>query len=94
MQDIPDLVFESVCFFNIHPQNVCLLKVAIRTKCEICSELTIKTPRRQYSVFILNLKEFSHLVLVLQLQAFKRQLLPEKDHINNTISQNKIFYSI
>ena len=36
MQDIPDLVFESVCFFNIHPPNVCLLKVAIRTKCEIC----------------------------------------------------------
>ena len=94
MQDIPDLFFKSVCLLNIDQPKFACSKSAIRTKCEIFSELTIKTPRRHHSVFILNLKEFSHLVLVLRLQAFKRQLLPEKDHINNTTSQKKNFHFI
>ena len=39
-----------------------------RTRCEICSKLTIKTPqRRQWrhsGVFIVNFEHISHLVLV------------------------------
>ena len=39
-----------------------------RTRCEICSQLTIKTPERRqwrrYSVFIVNFDHISHLVLV------------------------------
>ena len=39
-----------------------------RTKCEICSKLTIKTPERRHlrrsGVFIVNFEHISHLVLV------------------------------
>ena len=37
-----------------------------RTRCEICSKLTIKTPERQRrsGVFIVNFEYMSHLVLV------------------------------
>ena len=49
-----------------------LLKVNIintRTRCEICSKLTIKTPERRSwrrsGVFIVNFEHISHLVLVL-----------------------------
>ena len=52
-------------------QPIYLLKVKnrnTRTRCEICSKLTIKTPeRRQWSrfgVFIVNFEHISHLVLV------------------------------
>ena len=42
-----------------------------RTRCQICSNLTIKTPeRRQWrcsGVFIVNFEHISHLVLVFQL---------------------------
>ena len=39
-----------------------------RTRCEICSKLTIKTPEQSYwlrsGVFIFNFEHISHLVLV------------------------------
>ena len=56
---------------KLQPAGIYMLKVNnknIRTRCEICSELTIKKPERcQWScsgVFILNFEQFSHLVLV------------------------------
>ena len=55
----------------IFPSGICLLKVNnrnTRTRCEICSKLTINTPeRRQWrrsGVFIVNFEHISHLVLV------------------------------
>ena len=51
------------------PSCICLLKVNSRTRCEICSKLTTKTPERRNwrgsVVFIVNLEYISHLVLVL-----------------------------
>ena len=54
--------------------DIYLLKVSnrnTRTKCEICSRLTIKTPERlcwrPSAVFIANFENISHLVLVLPL---------------------------
>ena len=56
------------------PAGIYLLKVNngnTRTRCEICSKLTIKTPeRRQWrrsGVFIVNFEHISHFVLVLLL---------------------------
>ena len=55
----------------VNPVGIFLLKVSnrnTRTRCEICSKLTIKTPeRRQWrrsNVFIVNFKYISQLVLV------------------------------
>ena len=56
------------------PAGIYLLKVNNRntkTRCEICSKLTIKTPERSHwrrsSVFIVNFEHISHLALVLLL---------------------------
>ena len=42
-----------------------------RTRCEICSKLTTKTPERRHwchsGIFIVNFEHISHLVLVLPL---------------------------
>ena len=47
-----------------------------RTRCEICSKLTIKTPEqrqwRRSGVFEVNLEHISHLVLVFLLLTLKR----------------------
>ena len=58
-------------FVKIFPAGIYLLKVNnwnTRTRCEICSKLTIKTPKRHYwsrsGVFIVNCEHISHLVLV------------------------------
>ena len=55
----------------LFPAGIYLLKVTnrnTRTRCEICSKLTMKTPeRRQWrrsGVFIANFEHISHLVLV------------------------------
>ena len=49
-----------------------------RTKCEICSELTIKTPERcqcrRSSVFVVNLEHISHFVLVFLLLNLSRSI--------------------
>ena len=56
------------------PVGIRLLKVSNRNgraRCEICSELTIKTPElihwRRSGVFIVNFEHISHIVLVLLL---------------------------
>ena len=58
----------SVC---LYPAGIYMLKFNnrnIRTRCEICSNLTIKTPeRRQWrhsGVFVVNFEHISHFVLV------------------------------
>ena len=47
-----------------------------RTRCRICSKLTIKTPERRYwrrsGVFIVNFKQISHLALVFLLLTLSR----------------------
>ena len=47
-----------------------------RTRCEICSKLTIKTPERRYwrrsDVFIVNFEHITHLVLVFLLLTLNR----------------------
>ena len=60
------------------PAGIYLLKVNNRntkTRCEICSKLTIKTPERSHwrrsSVFIANFEHISHLALVLLLLTLK-----------------------
>ena len=57
--------------FPDFPAGIYLLKVNnrnTRTRCEICSKLTIKTPERRHQrrsgVFIVNFEHISHLVLV------------------------------
>ena len=61
------------------PAGIYLFKVNnrnTRTRCEICSKLTIKTTeRRQWrrsSVFIINFEYISHLVLVFLLLTLSR----------------------
>ena len=58
-----------------------------RTRCEICSKLTIKTSERHHwrrsGVFIVNSKHISHLVLVFLLLTLSRYMPTEifKDQI-------------
>ena len=52
---------------RLFPVNIYLLKVSNRntkTRSEICSKLTVKTPERRQGVFIVNFEHISHLVLV------------------------------
>ena len=56
---------------DAYPVGIYLLKVNnrnTRTRCEICSKLTIKTPERRpwhrFGVFIVNFEYISHLFLV------------------------------
>ena len=64
------------CFCTLNPVGIYLLKFNDRnprTRCEICSKLTIKAPERQWrrsGVFVVNfehISHISHLVLVLML---------------------------
>ena len=57
-----------------HQAGIHLLKVSNRnnrTRCEVCSKLTIETPERHLwlrsGVFIVNFKHISHLALVFML---------------------------
>ena len=43
-----------------------------RTRCDICSKLTIKTPEWRQNVFIVNFEHTSHLVLVFLLLTFEQ----------------------
>ena len=59
-----------------NPVGIYLPKVSnrnTRTRCEICSKLTIKTPERSHwcraGVFIVNFEHISHFVLVFLLLA-------------------------
>ena len=65
---------------NSIPAGIYLLKVNsrnTRTTCEICSELTIKTPerrdRRRSGGFIVNFEHISHLVLLFLLLTLNRK---------------------
>ena len=66
----------------LYPAGIHLLKVNnrnARTRCEICSKLTIRTPERYHcrsGVFIVNFEQISHLVLVFLLLTLNMQLLP------------------
>ena len=67
-------------FISYYPEDIYLLKVNnrnTRTRCEICSKLTIKTPERRQQrrsgVFILNFEHISHFVLVSLLLTLKMQ---------------------
>ena len=76
------LLPENVCFVledplkGIYPQLAYMLKAnnrTTRTRCEICSKLTVKTPERRWhgsGVFIVNLKHISHLALMFLLSTF------------------------
>ena len=60
-------VFMLYIFNGITPVGNYMFKVNnrnTRTKCEICSKLTIDTTERRYCVFIVNFEHVSHLVLV------------------------------
>ena len=63
---------------NYIPAGIYLLKVNnrnTRTRCEICSKLTIETPERRQGrrsgVFIVNFEQISRLVLVFLLLTLK-----------------------
>ena len=55
------------CPTGSYPAGIFLFKVYnrnTRTKCEICSQLKIKTPERRQNNFIVNFEHTSHLALV------------------------------
>ena len=65
-----------------YPAGIYLLEVNnrnTRTRCEICSKLTIKIPEqrqcRRSGIFIVNFEHISHLILVFLLLTFN-MLLP------------------
>ena len=64
-------MFEWFLNMTVSPTDIYLFKVNYRnprTRCEICSKLTIKTPERRilrrFGVFIVNFEHISDLVLV------------------------------
>ena len=67
--------------FNTNPVGICLFKgnnKSTRTRCEICLNLTIKTPDRRhwrrFGVSIVNFEHISHLVLVFPLLTLSKQI--------------------
>ena len=77
----PKLFFARISKKRLIPAGIYLVKVIngnTRTRCEICSKLTIKTPeRRQWrlsGVFIVNFELISHLVLVFLLLTLNMEL--------------------
>ena len=87
--------FRKCFIFSIWDrQTFACSKSIIRRKFEICSQLTIKTLERCHwhrsSVFILNLEQFSHLIL------FFKQVIPCTDgcHHKQKASQKNIFFHL
>ena len=66
---IPADINLFINLFKVHNRNT-------RTKCEICSKLTIRTPERRLlypsGVFIVNFEHISHLALVVLLLTLSR----------------------
>ena len=69
----------KVKYLTPHPAGIYLLKVNnrnTRTRCEICSKLTIKTPERCHwrcsGVFVVNFGHILHLILVFLLLTLNR----------------------
>ena len=82
--------------FSYNLAGIYLLKVNkrnTRTRCEICSELTIKIPeRRQWlrsSIFIVNFEYISHLVLVFYFEHVIAGWVVIKLKVKNLIFQIK-----
>ena len=81
-RDIYAYTYGSNCFSGTLPKETYLLKAKnrnTRTKYEICSKLTIKTPERRHwrhsGVFIVNSEHIPHLVLVFLLLTLNMYLL-------------------
>ena len=77
------LIYNSKVTLNIPASNY-MFKVnnrTTRTRCEICSDVTIKTTEqrqwRRSGVFIVNFEQISHLVLVFLLLTLSRQMPAE-----------------
>ena len=74
------IIFIETVSFVLDLASIYLLKVNnrnTRTRCEICSKLTIKTPERHWrrsGVFIVNFEHISHLVLMFLLLTLNMQL--------------------
>ena len=96
---IYQILFSKVFIFSIWSQQTFACSESIiRRKFEICSQLTIKTlgQRRWHrsSVFILNLEQFSHLILPFQLLNLNRSFLVGTDDITSKASQKNIFFHL
>ena len=86
--------------FNIYLAGIYLLKVNnknTRTRCEKCSNLTMKTPElRQWhrpGVFIVNFEQISHLVLVFLLLTLKIKSRKIFNMYEIRLPQNAILFS-
>ena len=73
------LLFTKLALYETFPASNYIIKVKNRntkTRCEICSKLTIKTPERRqwrhFAVFIVNFEHISQLILVFLLLALRR----------------------
>ena len=69
--DVKSISLKNIGSNVAHTADIYLLKVEnknTRTRCEICSKLTIKTPERHHlrcsGALIVNFEHISHLVLV------------------------------
>ena len=62
------MIFYQREIFDISPAGIYLFKVSnrnTRPMSEICSKLTVKTPkRRRFGAFIVNFEQIAHIVLV------------------------------
>ena len=67
-EKLPKCTYSGSSILEGFPASIYLLKVNkrnIRTRCDICSKLTIKTSEQfQWDAFIVNFEDISHLVLV------------------------------
>ena len=68
------MIFYQREIFDISPAGIYLFKVSnrnTRPMSEICSKLTIKTPKRRqwrrFGAFIVNFEQIAHIVLVFRL---------------------------
>ena len=73
--------FALIKNYSLYPADNYMFKVNkknTRTRCEICSKLTIKTPERRhwrrFGVFIVNFEHISHLVLMFLLLALSKKM--------------------
>ena len=70
------------------PANIYQFKVNnsnTKTRCEICSKLTIETPERRSVVFLVNFEHISHPNLVVLLLTLNMQLPAEISLKNNDL---------
>ena len=73
---MPDLVFKSVCLFNLNQVKFCLLKATMRNMFTVNNKDTRTTPLTSLilniaNIDILNIKQLSKLILVHKLLTLK-----------------------